>query len=297
MKLAPECYACLQKLISQAANLATDDASLRQRAIEKAMKILDDEFSYSQLSIAIATKIHRIVRAVTHNRDPYRTMKEREMAVARELYPELSLPAEAASPVFLEWGRKPNNHYRDKLREYLKLTAAANAIDFFRQPADIKEDISKGVSFAVDYSEYLAIRLKEAVKVLYLADNAGELYFDLPLVKWMRQFTQVVYVVKPSPVQDDLTLEDVKETGLESEFGKVITTGIASPGVVFSLASAQFKREFESADLIFAKGMGHFEALSELSPEGRFFYCLKAKCKPVAKSLNVPLNSYVAILQ
>ena len=94
-----------------------------------------------------------------------------------------------------------------------------------------------------------------------------------------------------------MTLEDVRETGLESEFGKVITTGIASPGIIFSLASAQFKREFESAGLIFAKGMGHYEALSELSPEGRFFYCLKAKCKPVAKSLNVPLNSYVAMLQ
>jgi len=297
MKLAPECYACLQKLIRQAVDLATDDASLKQRALEKAAKILDDEFSYSQLSIVIATKIHRTVRAVTGNYDPYRTMKEREMTLARELYPELSLPAEAASPALLALGRKQKNHYKDELREYLKLAAVANAIDFFRQPAAIKEDIKKAVSLAVDDSEYLETRLKEAGKVLYLADNAGEIYFDLPLVKWMKQFAQVIYVVKPSPVQDDLTLEDVRETGLESEFGKVITTGIASPGIIFSLASAQFKREFESAGLIFAKGMGHYEALSELSPEGRFFYCLKAKCKPVAKSLNVPLNSYVAMLQ
>ena len=297
MKLAPECYACLQKLIHQAVDLATDDASLKQMALEKAAKILDDEFSYSQLSIVIATKIHRTVRAVTGNYDPYRTMKEREMALAKELYPELSLPAEAASPALLALGRKQKNHYKDELREYLKLAAVANAIDFFRQPAAIKEDIKKAVSLTVDDSEYLETRLKEAGKVLYLADNAGEIYFDLPLVKWMKQFAQVIYVVKPSPVQDDLTLEDVRETGLESEFGKVITTGIASPGIIFSLASAQFKREFESAGLIFAKGMGHYEALSELSPEGRFFYCLKAKCKPVAKSLNVPLNSYVAMLQ
>jgi uncharacterized protein with ATP-grasp and redox domains len=207
------------------------------------------------------------------------------------------LPAEAASPNLLGWDGKQNNHYKEELREYFKLATVANAIDFFRQPAAIKEDIRKGVSFAVDDSAYLETRLKEAGKVLYLADNAGELYFDLPLVKWMKQFAQVIYVVKPSPVQDDLTLEDVRETGLESEFGKVITTGIASPGIAFSLASAQFKREFESAGLIFAKGMGHYEALSELSPKGKFFYCLKARCKPVAKSLNLPLNSYVAILQ
>jgi uncharacterized protein with ATP-grasp and redox domains len=279
MKLAPGCYECLCRLIHQAAELATDDVALKQRAINEAMKILDDEFSCSQLSIVIATKIHRVVREVTHNSDPYRPMKEREMTLARELYPQL----------------RPR--YKDDFRDYLKLAAAANAIDFFREPDSIKDDIRKPVSFAVDDSEQFEAKLKNADKVLYLADNAGELYFDLPLVKWMRQFAQVTYVVKPSPVQDDLTLEDVRRSGLEGEFGKVISTGIASPGVVFSLASAQLKQEFESADLIFAKGMGHYEALSELPAKGRVFYCLKAKCQPVADSLVVPINSYVAMLQ
>jgi len=279
MKLARDCYECLRRLICQAADLATDDASLKQRATEGAMKILDDEFSYGRLSIVISTKIHKVVKEVTHNPDPYRAMKEREMTLAKELYPEL------------------RSRYKDDLRGCLKLAAAANAIDFFREPGSIKDDIRKPVSFAVDDSEQFAARLKDAGEVLYLADNAGEIYFDLPLVKWMKQFAHVIYVVKPSPVQDDVTLEDIREAGLETEFGRVITTGIASPGIVFSLASAQFKQEFESADLIFAKGMGHYEALSELPPEGKFFYCLKAKCKPVAESLGVPMDSYVAMLR
>jgi uncharacterized protein with ATP-grasp and redox domains len=294
MKLAPGCYECLRRLIYQAAELATGDASLKQSAIKEAMKILDDEFSCSRLSIVIATKIHKVVREVTHNPDPYRAMKEREMTLARELYPELSLRAEAS---IRKRGRKRSNLYKDDLRGCLKLAAAANAIDFFREPGPIKEDIRKPVSFAVDDSEQFEAKLKDAGEVLYLADNAGELYFDLPLVKLMKQFAQVIYVVKPSPVQDDLTLEDVRKSGLEGAFGKVISTGIASPGIVFPLASAQFKREFESAGLIFAKGMGHYEALSELPPEGKFFYCLMAKCQPVANSLGVPINSYVAMLQ
>lgn len=279
MKLASDCYECLRRLICQAADLATDDASLKQRAIKEATKILDDEFSYSQVSIMIATKINKVVREMTHNPDPYRAIKEREMTIARELYPEL------------------RSRYKEDLRGCLKLAAAANVIDFFREPDSIKEDIRKPVNFALDDSEQLEARFKEGGKVLYLADNAGELYFDLPLVKCMRRFVNVIYVVKPSPVQDDLTLEDVKRSGLEGEFEKVISTGIASPGIVFSSASARFKREFESADLIFAKGMGHYEALSELPPEEKFFYCLKAKCKPVADSLGVPINSYVAMLQ
>jgi uncharacterized protein with ATP-grasp and redox domains len=279
MKLAPSCYECLRRLIYQASELAADDVSLKQRAIKEAMKILEDEFSYNQLSIAIATKIHEVIRKVTHNPDPYWAMKEKEMTLAKELYPELRL------------------QYKDELRSYLQLAAAANSIDFFRELSSVKEDIREPVSFVVDDSEQFEAKLKNANKVLYLADNSGELYFDLPLVKWMKQFAEVIYVVKPSPVQDDLTLEDVRTSGLEGYFGKVISTGIASPGIVFSLASTRFNREFESADLIFAKGMGHYEALSELPAECKFFYCLMAKCQPIANSLGVPINSFVAMLQ
>jgi len=285
MKLAPGCYECLRRLIHQAAELATDDVSLKQRAISEAMKTLDDEFSYSQISVGIATKTHEIVRDVTHNPDPYRAMKEREMTLARELYPEVSLRT------------KGSNLYEDELRGCLQLAATANALDFFKDLGSVRDDIREPVSFVLDDSEQLEAKLGDASRVLYLADNAGELYFDLPLVKWMKRFAQVTYVVKPSPVQNDLTLEDVRRSGLEAEFGGVMSTGVASPGIVFSLASAQFKREFESADLVFAKGMGHYEALSELSPKGRFFYCLKAKCQPVADSLGVPINSYIAMLQ
>ena len=279
MKLALECYDCLRRLIRQATNLATDNALLKQKAIDEATKVLNNEFSYDEISIVIATKFHKVIKEITHNPDPYRVMKEKEIAMARELYPEARL------------------HYKDNFRDYLKLAVAANAIDFFREPSIIKEDMKKLVNFVVDDSEQFEARLKKASKVLYLADNVGEIYFDLPLVKKMRQFADVIYVVKPSPVQNDATLEDIRKAGLESEFGKVITTGVASPGIVFTSASAQFKQEFESADLIFAKGMGHYEALSELSSEGKFFYCLMAKCRPVACSLGVPMNSYVAMLQ
>ena len=294
MKLAPECYECLQRLICQAANLATDDALLKQKAIEEATKILNENFSAEQISIVIATKIHKVIKEGTGNPDPYRAMKDKEMTIARELCPELSLRAEAASR---RRGRKRSNLYKDDFRDCLRLAAAANAIDFFREPSFIEEDIRKPVNFAIDDSEQFEARLKDAGEVLYLADNAGEIYFDLPLVKWMRQFANVIYVVKPAPVQDDVTLEDIKKAALESEFGKVITTGTASPGVVFALASEQFKQKFKSADLIFAKGMGYYESLSELPRQGKFFYCLMAKCEPVARSLGVPVNSYVAMLQ
>jgi hypothetical protein len=278
MKLALDCYECLQGLIHQAAELATQDNSLRRRATEEGMKILKREFSHEQMSIVIATKIHEVVKEVTGNPDPYRLVKQREMAIARRLYSET------------------RHQYKDDFEGYLKLATVANAIDFFREADLIVDDIRRPVTFTLDDSQQFEMRLKGASKVLYLADNAGEIYFDLPLVKYMRQFADVAYVVKSLPVQNDATWEDVKRAGLQSEFGRVITTGTATPGIIFSLASAEFKQEFASAELIFAKGMGYYESLTELPPEGRFFYCLMAKCKPVASSLNVPVNSYVAML-
>jgi len=279
MKVSPECYDCLGRLICQAGRLATNDELLRPRAVEKATNVLDREFSSEQISIAIATKLHKIIRDVTGNPDPYRTVKENELVVAGELF------------------SKVKGHYKDTVNDYIKLAAVANAIDFFRSLDDVTEDIKKPVEFAIDDSQRFEAELKQASKVLYLADNVGEIYFDLPLVKKMRQLVDVKYVVKPSPVQNDATAEDVNEAGLEGEFGAVMTTGVASPGVILNLASNQFRQEFKAADLVFAKGMGNYESLSELPEEGKVFYCLMAKCRPVANSLGISLNSYVAMLR
>ena len=53
----------------------------------------------------------------------------------------------------------------------------------------------------------------------------------------------------------------------------------------------------KAADLVLAKGMGYWETLSELPAEGKVFHLLKAKCRPVAASLGVSLDSYVAWLR
>ncbi len=279
MKASLECYDCLGRLICQAAKLATSDELLRQKAVEKARGVLDQEFSGEQISIAIATKLHKVIREITGNPDPYRIVKGDELRVAGELFAKVMV------------------RYKNTINDYIKLATVANAIDFFRSLDAVAEDMNRPMKFTIDDSQQFEAKLKKASKVLYLADNVGEIYFDLPLVKRMRQLVDVKYVVKPLPVQNDATAEDVKEAGLGGEFGVVITTGVASPGVILEWASEQFREEFEAADLVFAKGMGHYESLSELPGQGKVFYCLMAKCRPVANSLGIPLNSYVAMLR
>ena len=279
MKVAGECYQCLGRLVRQVAELSTSDESLRTEALKEGLKIVDDNFSYDVVSIAIATRIHQAIKEITGNPDPYRGMKDEEMRISRELFEEIS------------------SSYTQDFKGYLALSVLGNAIDFFRDFDSIKEDMRGTVKFSLDDSSRFEEKLRKAEGVLFLADNAGEVFFDLPLVKWMGKFAKITYVVKESPVQNDLTLEDLRRSRLESEFDVVMTTGTATPGVLLSLASAQFKREFQSPDLILAKGMRYYEALTELPDDGRVLHCLKAKCKPVADSLGVAMDSYVAVLR
>ena len=279
MKASEECYECLHKLAVQAANFASDDENLVSTATEACIKILRDDFSTEKISIVIAAKMHDAIKLITSNTDPYRAVKDQEIETARQLYEEIK------------------SSYKDSFEDYIKIAALGNALDFFRPIEAAKADMRRKIEFVIDDSREFEVKMKRAMNVLYLADNAGEVYFDIPLLRWMKKFSAVTYVVKAAPVQNDITLQDIRYAGLEYEVGGVITTGTATPGIDFNQASDDFKAAFESADFVFAKGMGYYETLSELPPEGRVFYCLKAKCQPVADSLEVPLNSYVAMLR
>jgi len=199
MKVVADCYECLQRLVCQASSLATANRQVRQMAIDKGLKVLRDNFSYDAVSIVIAGKIHKVIREVTQNSDPYREMKQAEIALAKEMYPALS------------------HKYDNNLSNCLKLAASGNAIDFFRSHDSIKKDMKKLIDFGIDDSEKLEAKLKQGSKVMYLADNAGEVFFDLPLVKKMRRFAEVTYVVKASPVQDDATLDDIEQAGIKGQ--------------------------------------------------------------------------------
>ena len=279
MKAAPECRECLQRLTYQAADLATDNELLKSCALEEGLGIINDRFSPEVVTIAIATEIHDVIKKITGNPDPYRVMKEKEIAVAREIAGKLA------------------QINVDNLEGLLKMAALGNAIDFFRPLEAVKIDLKQQVEFVIDDIDKFEAKLRYANKILYLADNAGEVFFDLPLLDYLRRFACVIYVVKEEPVQNDITPGDLRRAGVENEVGDILTTGTATPGIDFTLASEEFKHEFATANLIFAKGMGYYEALSELPAEGRVFYCLKAKCQPVAASLNVALYSYVAMLR
>jgi uncharacterized protein with ATP-grasp and redox domains len=280
MKLTDECYHCLKRLVVHAAELASDDNNLRSDIENAGMRVLDKHYSKEDVSIVVASKIHHEIKKISGNDDPYRKIKDREIKLARIMF------------------EQAKSQYDDNLTDLIKLAVLGNSMDFFKPVETINEkDINEKIEFYIDDSGRFGQKLKEAKRVLYLADNSGEVFFDIPLVKHIGRITKVKYVVKALPVQNDLTLEEIRIAGVEDEIVEIIDTGTATPGIDFAQASREFIEEFENADLILAKGMGYYESLTELPSAGRVFHCFRAKCRPVADSAGVPVDSFVAMLR
>lgn len=279
MKSTAECYPCLGRLVSQAAEIATQDPDLRTRVTAEGMKILSTLFSLERTSISVAMPIHHMVKALTGNPDPYAQMKAAEIAMARQL------------------GILRGSHHREDLRSDIMLAVRGNTIDFFKNADEIGKELMLPVDFAIDDTAKLEARLQATERILYLADNMGEVLFDLRLVDTLGNHGIVTYAVKAAPIQNDVTLSDLERYDLLGHLPRVITTGTDTPGVYLDQASTEFRSEFEAADLVVAKGMGYWETFSESPPTDKVVHLLKAKCVPVANSLGVKLDSYVALLR
>jgi damage-control phosphatase, subfamily I len=276
MTTLPECYDCLTRLLALTVKLATPDEDLRRRALALARRRLDAAFSPAAIPAAIATRILPEIYRLTHNPDPFAARKAAATDWAARLYAQVS-PA-----------------CRDDLESLLRLAALGNALDFFRDEAELTREIQAQVRFGRDDTPAFRRELHASPGLLlYLADNAGEQFFDRPLVAGLRRRGwQVVYVVKGGPIQNDLTRDDLAASGLQPDLEPVADIGAATVGLDLETAGPAFRQLYRDARLILAKGMGHFETMSHLT-DPRLWFLLQAKCTPVARSLEVLRNDLV----
>jgi uncharacterized protein with ATP-grasp and redox domains len=268
-QIFPECRACLERLVDLTVSLATPDPELQQRARSKALAIIARYFEPEAISAVIANRFHRAIQEITGNPDPFLPCKQAETAQLAYLFREIA----------------PSYHNHD-LDALLRLAAVGNAVDFFRDKAEVIRDVHSRVAFAVSHlPRFQEILQSSRGLILYLADNAGEQFFDQPLVAYLRSLGwQVLYVVKGGPIQNDLTRADLAASSLQESLEPVVDTGARTVGLELSQVSPEFRMLYFQADLILAKGMGHYETLSRLA-DHRIFFLLQAKCRPVAQAL------------
>lgn len=129
---------------------------------------------------------------------------------------------------------------------------------------------------------------ESAESFLLVADNCGEIVLDkLFLTELRRRFPKldISVMVRGGEVLNDATMEDAEYVGL-TQTARVISSGSAAAGTIYSMLSAEARQALDSADVILAKGQGNYESLSH---QGRhIFYSFLCKCELFTERFSVP---------
>ncbi len=233
-----------------------------------------DDFSAPLFS----RELHHILRRYTHNPDPYKNVKIENNNQALSMLPELEHLVQQSGDHFIT---------------ALRLAIAGNIIDFAASDKfDLQATIGKSLlsEFAIDHSEQLRAKIKNANAILYLGVNAGEIVFDKLFIRTINH-PGLTFAVRGAPVINDATMEDAEYVGMPS-VANVISNGFDAPSTVPEKSSRKFKEYFQKADLIISKGQGNLEELIPLN-DNRIFFLLMVKCNVIAEFLKVKINSLV----
>lgn len=255
------------------ARFATDDPMLHEEVLRKVATLLA-EISFDSKPPEIAHDVHRIIRDVTGNPDPYLKVKEHDNRVALEMYP---------------WMRETCAKTKDPLYAAIKYACAGNIIDYGVDHVYDLEETVRGVlnrDFAIDSFDDFRRDLKGAGNIVYLADNAGEIVFDRLLIEEMCRINagaRIKLIVKGGPILNDAMEADAKAAGLDGmvEIG-FMGNGAKETGPERS--DKGFLETLRNADLVLSKGQGNYEGLSA---EDYVYFILMAKCPLIAVDIGV----------
>ena len=291
MKVEAECAACLLARATAETYYATTNPALRFRTIKEVTKLLNREFRPTTVPADIGTKRDRLIKQLTSNDDPYKRSKKMSNEKAVKLLPYARKLVEEG------------HNQQERFKKACLCAVVGNILEFdipghcftFRTLTKSFRDAAKDLIIDdVDKAYELA---KKAEVVLYLADNAGEIVFDTLLVEQLNNMgLKVTYVVKGGPVINDATLEDVGPSGMSKLADNILTTGTDAVGLLKKEVSPEFLKVYDEAELVFAKGMGYAETLTEYKLTKPHLLLFRTKCNPVANYFCAPRNKNIAKL-
>jgi uncharacterized protein with ATP-grasp and redox domains len=281
MKLNLDCIPCFQRQALQAVRFISNDEELHQKVLREVTKTLLKS-NWDLTPPELAHEVHRIVKRLTNENDPYKGVKKKSNDLVLKMYPALKAKVEES---------------RDPLRTAVSLAIAGNIIDFgplqeFNLEETIKEVLKK--KFAIDDYEKLKEKLKDAETLLFFIDNAGEISFDKLLVETFlkaKELEKIRFVVKGGPIINDATLEDAIYVGLyDLPNVEFLTLSNGEAGTGPERSSQTVKSWIKKHDLVISKGQGNYEGLSE---HNGLLFLLMAKCPVIASDLGVEVGDII----
>jgi len=280
MKTYLDCIPCFLRQALEMARMSSSDPAIHEHVLREVLSWV----AHMDMNVpppVMARRIHRYLKKLTNNPDPYQEVKLQQMTLALKLAEEFRAKLEH-SPWPFGWAAR--------------LAIGANVID-----SGINCDISEA---AVRHTLQLALEedlirdlvelereIQSANEVLYLADNAGEIVFDRLLIERIKP-AKVTVVVREAPILNDVTIKEAQMAGLH-KIATIISSGVDAPGILLDEASPELKTAWERANVIIAKGQGNFETLWGINRP--IYFLFKVKCAVVAKHVGWPIGTFMAI--
>ncbi len=291
MKVEAECAACILSRAAAEAIEATTNPALRFRSMTELLRLLSEEFRPTAVPADLGTKRDRMIKRITGNNDPYKRSKRISNEKALKLLPY--------ARKLVEDGYSQQDRFKKAclcaiVGNIMEFDIPGHRFTFNSLRKSLREAEKDLVINDIDNIYELA---KKSRTVLYLTDNAGEIVFDTLLVEQLKNMGVTVIVsVKGEPVINDATLEDAEASGMSKVADKLITTGTDAVGLALKEFSAEFLNFYNSVDVIFAKGMGYAETLTEYKLKKPHALLFRTKCNPVANFFGVLREKNVAKL-
>jgi uncharacterized protein with ATP-grasp and redox domains len=271
MQTSLECIPCFIRQTIEVLHLVAPEKALKEEILRHVLKLLN-EVNFSESPPQIAAKIHRLIRKMGHEEDPYRRLKHMFNQIASSLYPQMKEEVISSQYPF---------------GTAVRVAVAGNCMDCALVTdldlADIHRSLREALKahMSVNSIAQLSAAVDAADRILYIADNAGEIVFDRILLEEMHP-EKVTFAVRGYPVLNDATMEDAIATEL-SDLVTVVDNGSDIPGTVLGECSQRFREHFMDADLVIAKGQGNYETLNTNGKP--IFFLFKAKCPVVAREM------------
>lgn len=279
MKALPYCVPDILNLVFATARQVSDDDFIHGKVLEKVLAYLDSRDDLGTEPQALAFDCLQIAHKALGVKDPFEKEKERRNSCVAGFIAALPQMEGSAQEV---------------LGRCLRIALAAGNETGYSN-ADCAHGLLSCLDSApaIDDSDKIIGRFKDAARVLLIADKAGEVAADALLARQISAQARVCVAVTSQPVLSKALEADAVQSGF-TDFAQVIQPGAGMLGLSLKLCSSEFREEFMAADVVICKGEDNFQTLQGCGREvAHLFSC---ECPEVAEILKIQPGSCVITL-
>ena len=277
MQTSLECLVCFMQQALITGRLSSGDTSVQRKVVNEVGRLVSDlDMSLSPPENAVL--VYRLIAAITNENDPFAAAKKKSTELVLGIRDEVRRRIETAD---------------NQLYTAVQFAIASNIIDYgVQHEFDALETLSRcrEQEFCIDEFDLFEQEINQYAgpRILYLADNSGEIIFDGLLIEQLLKLGCTVnMVVREGVTLNDVTMKEAEESGI-SKLCRVMTSGVVCPGTPLYSCSEEIREAFRTSDIIISKGQGNFETLSDVDAPLYFF--LTVKCEVVARSIATMKN-------